>query len=291
MKQDAWKQPFFSGKMPACLLRGHWASFCLVDEAGNGKVYGGLSYTLHDSAGRQYRGRLNGEGFAKLEDFYCGPIVLTLDERYSGIEKPYTELMTRVTYKLPITELQVRAEKTRFSRNDGQRVELNPAQQQADKFYQIEVRDVVRHVAHLPPEAPRIHRPQRHALKMMADLGFGPPQPTLAGLVLFANQHTVLEVRPLRALRPLLSKDDQFCALNLYQLALMSTLSYCEFGQEPPTKPVDRVSFALDPSVGHFFAEKLSGYQEAWRVDAGQVQHFYPVYEDVPYSQRFEILP
>ncbi|MFC6339943.1 lipase family protein [Pseudomonas sp. CCM 7891] len=291
MKQNAWKQPFFSGKMPACHLRGHWASFCLVDELGDGKAYGGLPYTLHDSAGHQYYGRLNGEGFAKLDDFYCGPLVLMLDERYCGIEKPYTDLMTRMTYTLPITELQVRAEKTRFSRDDGRPVERNPAQQQADKFYQVEVRDLVRHVAHLPPEVPGAHRPKRHALKMMADLGFGPPQLTLAGLVLFPNQHTVLEVRPLRALRPILSTEDQFCALNLYQLALIATLSYCKFGQEPPIKPVDKVSFPLDPSVGNLFAEKLSGYQEAWKVDPGQIERFYPIYEDVPYSQRFEILP
>lgn len=126
---------------------------------------------------------------------------------------------------------------------------------------------------------------------MMADLGFGPPQPALSGVVLFPNQHSVLEVRPLRALRPMLSTEDGFCALNLYQLALMATLSYCPFGQEPATQPQDEVRFPVDPSIGHLFAEKLSGYEQAWRVDAGQVQRFYPLYEEVAYSQRFEILP
>lgn len=126
---------------------------------------------------------------------------------------------------------------------------------------------------------------------MMAELGFGPPQPALTGVVLFPNLHTVLEVRPLRALRPMLSSDDEFCALNLYQLALMSTLSYCSFGQEPAKQPEDTVSFPLDPSVGNVFAEKLSGYQEAWKMDPEQTQRFYPLYEEVPYSQRFEIVP
>lgn len=126
---------------------------------------------------------------------------------------------------------------------------------------------------------------------MMDELGFGPPQPTLSGVVLFPNLHTVLEVRPLRALRPILSIDDRFCALNLYQLALMSTLSYCGFGQQPPKHTVDQVSFPLDPSVGNVFAEKLSGFQQAWKVDRDQVQRFYPIYEDVPYSHRFEIVP
>src|SRR5471032_1249174 len=107
MSQDAWKQPFFSSKMPACALKGHWASFCLVDETGSGKAYGGLAYTVHDSAGQQYSGRLTGEGFAKLQGFYCGPVVLVLERLYSGKETPYFGLSGRETYKLPITDLQV----------------------------------------------------------------------------------------------------------------------------------------------------------------------------------------
>jgi acetyl esterase/lipase len=291
MKQEAWKQPFFSGNMPACALKGHWASICLVDETGSGKAYGGLRYSIYDTAGRQYDGRLNAEGFAKLQGFYCGPVVLRFDDLYAGAETPYHQLRTRVAYQLPITELQIRAEKTRFSTSDGQRIEVNPAQSRADRFYQVEVRDLVRHVAHLPPLTSRTNRPERHALKMMADLGFGPPLPTLSGVVLFPNQNTVLEVRPLRALRPMLSIEDNFCALNLYQLALMSALSYCDFGQQPPNKPVDEVCFPLDPSIGNLFAEKLSVFENAWRVDPAQVQRFYPMYEEVPYSRRFEIIP
>ncbi|MBF6029418.1 lipase family protein [Pseudomonas sp. P115] len=291
MKLDARKQSFFSDSKPACALRGDWVSFGLVDELGIGAVYGGLPYTVHDSAGQQHKGRLDKDGFAKLQAIYCGPVVLVFDDIYSGIEKPYSRLVERQTYPLPITELQVRAEQSRFAEADGQRADNNPAKQKANRFYQVEVRDLVRLTAHLPPVAQRTHPPQRHALKMMADLGFSPPQPTLSGVVLFPNQHTVLEVRPLRAFRPMLSTEDSFCALNLYQLALISTLSYCDFGQEPPKRPTDEVRFPFDPSVGHLFAEKLSGYQEAWRVDVEQQQRFYPIYEEVPYSQRFEILP
>ncbi|MGY1952645.1 lipase family protein [Pseudomonas pergaminensis] len=291
MTLEARKQPFFSDDKPACALRGHWVSFCLVDELGVGTAYGGLPYTLHDSAGQQYKGRLNGDGFAELKDIYCGPVVLVFDDLYSGTEQLYRRLMSRPAYKLPITELQIRAERTRFARSDGRRTEDDQVQQTTGRFYQVEVRDLVRHVAHLPPIAQRTHQPQRHALKMLADLGFGPPQSCLAGIALFPNNHTVLEVRPLRALRPLLSTEDNFCALNLYQLALMATLSYCNFGQEPPQQPQEEVRFPLDPSVGHFFAEKLSGYHEAWRVDSEQQQRFYPIYEEVAYSRRFEILP
>lgn len=291
MYLDARKRPFFSDSTPACSLRGQWVSFCLVDETGVGATYGGLSYTVRDSAGREYKGRLNGEGFAKLKDIYSGPVVLVFDDLYSGTEQPYRRLMMRPTYQLPITELQVRAEQTRFAAVDGRRIEANLAQHQPNRFYQVEVRDLVRHVAHLPPTTPRVHSPKRHALKMMADLGFGPPQPSLAGIVLFPNKHTVLEVRPLRALRPILSTEDGFCALNLYQLALFAALSYCDFGQAPAEKPLDEVRFPLDPSVGNLFAEQLSVYHEAWRIDPKQSHRFYPIYEDIPYSQRFEILP
>ncbi|WP_205548228.1 lipase family protein [Pseudomonas carnis] len=291
MKLDAWKQAFFSERMPACALKGHWVSFRLVDMAGNGKAYGGLPFSVHDSSGRQYVGKLNGEGFARLQDFYCGPVVLMLDDLYSGTEEPYYQLRTRRTYKLPITELQIRAERTFFGSAGGRRVEGAPAYQEADGFYQVEVSDLVRHSAHLPRPASSALRPKRHALKMMADLGFGPPQPSLVGIVLFPNKHTVLEVRPLRALRPILSSEDGFCALNLYQLALFAALSYCDFGQAPAEKPLDEVRFPLDPSVGNLFAEQLSVYHEAWRIDPKQSHRFYPIYEDIPYSRRFEILP
>ena len=291
MYLDARKRPFFSDSTPACSLRGQWVSFCLVDETGVGATYAGLSYTVRDSAGREYKGRLNEEGFAKLKDIYSGPVVLVFDDLYSGTEQPYRRLMMRPTYQLPITELQFRAEQTRFASVDGRRIEANPAQHQPNRFYQVEVRDLVRHVAHLPPTTPRVHSPKRHALKMMADLGFGPPQPSLVGIVLFPNKHTVLEVRPLRALRPILSTEDGFCALNLYQLALFAALSYCDFGQAPAEKPLDEVRFPLDPSVGNLFAEQLSVYHEAWRIDPKQSHRFYPIYEDIPYSRRFEILP
>jgi len=86
MNQAAWKQPFFSSEMSACPLKGHWASVSLVDETGSGKAYGGLVYTIQDNTGRLYKGRLNGEGYAKLEGFYCGPVILSLDSQYCGEE-------------------------------------------------------------------------------------------------------------------------------------------------------------------------------------------------------------
>ncbi len=113
------------------------------------------------------------------------------------------------------------------------------------------------------------------------------------GVGLMFGKHTVLEVRPLRALRPVLSMDPEFCALNLYQLALMATLSYTPFGQEPPGHPVKAksVNFPHVPTVGNWFGDALAKGQEIWRVDTKQQTEYFPLYEDVPYSQRWEIVP
>ena len=113
------------------------------------------------------------------------------------------------------------------------------------------------------------------------------------GVCLLPNKHNVLEVRPLRALRPLLSIDSQFCALNLYQLALMATLSYNPFGQKPEKPPITEktVSFPVQPSMGNWFGDALARFDEIWKVDPGQTSAYYPLYEDVPYSKRLEIAP
>ncbi|WP_256674585.1 lipase family protein [Pseudomonas sp. LD120] len=290
---EDWEAPFFSGKMLACPLKEQWISFQLVDEFGDGKPYAGLAYSLQDSAEQQYAGVLDSEGVAKIEDCYRGPVVVTLDSPYAGTIKIYRQLMSRESYPLPITELQVRAEQTRFFHKDGFRVEYNPAQKDADEFIQVEVRDLVKQVAHLPPVVARHYPPNEIVVKALSDLGFGPEPMELFGVGLLPNRHTVLEVRPMRALRPLLSTDNAFSALNLYQLAIMADLSYSDFGQQPEKAPVDSVSFPLDPSVGNFFGEALANFRESWKVDREQssIHRCFPLYEDVPYSKRFEVLP
>ncbi|WP_330219457.1 hypothetical protein [Pseudomonas sp. RIT-PI-q] len=289
MKLQERENPCFSNKMLACPLRGHWTSFRLVDEHGDGEPYSGLPYTVMDSIGQEYTGRLDGEGVAKVENHYQGPVVLKLDAPYQGVEATYRDLIIRKSYPLPITGLQFRAEQTRFFHEDGFRREHNSVMKEADIFVQVEVRDLVREGAHLPPVVRRFYEPQSALLRAMSELGFGPEHSF--GIALSPNQHNVLEVRPMRALRPMLSTDDNFCALNLYQLALMATLSYTDFAQDPAKKPLDKVRFALDPSIGNLFGEALAGYRESWRIDKSQTQRFYPMYEDVPYSKRLEILP
>lgn len=224
------KHPLNS-RMFACPTQGKWTRFQLVDEIGEGQPYAGLAYKVIDAEGQVYEGKLDGTGTGKVENHFAGPIALILEAPYKGQELTYVRRIQRDHYPLPITELQVRAEQTRYVDNDGSRTQSNPAQACADYFCQVEVRHLVKHVAHLPPEVEAHYPPNKHWAKLMREHG-------KQGVCLLPNKHNVLEVRPLRALRPMLSTDSQFCALNLYQLALMATLSYNPFGQEPKKPPI-----------------------------------------------------
>ena len=279
------KHPLNS-RMFACPTQGKWTRFQLVDEKGEGQPYAGLAYKVIDSEGQVYEGKLDGTGTGKVENHFAGPVALTLDQKYSGDILPYEDLQIRKHYPLPITDFQVRAEQTRYVHNDGSRTQSNPAQACADYFCQVEVRHLVKHVAHLPPEVEAHYPPNKHWAKLMREHG-------KQGVCLLPNKHNVLEVRPLRALRPMLSTDSQFCALNLYQLALMATLSYNPFGQEPEKPPIREktVSFPVQPSMGNWFGDALARFDEIWKVDPGQTGAYYPLYEDVPYSKRLEIAP
>jgi hypothetical protein len=318
--------PFMGGNIHACPLRGHSTSFQLVDEFGDGKPYAGLTYEITDYEDIIYTGKLDATGSGKLENHYCGPVVLKLNQLFKGSEALYKDLRARPHYPLPITELQVRAEKSRFFNKSGVRTQANPAKDLADAnaYYQTEVSELVQHVAHLPPLAFRsdppnmvVHTLMRQPAKTRAftiqnpgaqdsgmstvispmdmgmfELGFAPP-PKPKGIALLPNKHHVLEVRPMRALRPMLSTGNEFCALNLYQLALMSTLSYTDFGQDPNTQPVETnsVAFPLQPSSGNWFGHALPQFDELWQVDATQTAKYYPLYEEVPYSKRLEVVP
>lgn len=296
-------RPSMDGKILACPLREHSTSFQLVDEFGDGLPYAGLTYQVIDHEDIIYTGTLDATGSGKVENHYCGPVELRLNQAYQGVEKPYERLIERKAYPLPITELQVRAEKTRFSNKSGLRTQSNSAQGEADAgaFHQVEVRELVEYGAHLPPLAARHFPPNFHVFKLFRPLpvkgsaGYKPELAKRFGIPLMPNKHHVLELRPLRALRPMLSTNNEFCALNLYQLALMATLSYTPFGQNPDEQPVmsDTVTFPLQPSSGNWFGDALTKADEIWQVDAGQKPNkpYYPLYEDVPYSKRLEIVP
>ncbi len=279
------KRPLNS-RMFTCPAQGKWTSFQLVDEMGEGQPYTGLAYEVIDVEGHTYKGKLDATGTGKVENHFAGSIALILASEYTGTTIPYKDIKQRKHYPLPITELQVRAEQTRYAHKDGSRTQSNPAQACAGFFCQVEVRHLVDHVAHLPPEV-ECHYPRKLGwAKLMREHGD-------RGVCLLPNKHNVLEVRPLRALRPMLSTDSQFCALNLYQLAIMATLSYNQFGQAPDKTPIrdKKVSFPQKPSVGNWFGDALGKFDEIWKADPAQSKAYYPLYEDVPYSKRLEVVP
>lgn len=275
-----------SSRNLTCPVGGKWTRFQLVDEFGYGEPYAGLAYVATDSEGQKYPGNLDARGAGHITHHYAGPIALVFDQAYQGIDKGYSFLQTRPHYPLKITELQVRAEQTRHLNHNATRTRENPAQACADEFFQVEVRHLVEHVAHLPPEVYRHYPLPAGPARLMGEHG-------KLGVVLMPQKYTVLEVRPLRALRPMLSTAPEFCALNLYQLALMSTLTYCPFGQMPERPPIETpVSFTHHPSVGNWFADALAKFEELWKLYPEQTKPcYYPLYEDVPYSKRLEIVP
>lgn len=275
----------FSGRSLTCPTGGRWTRFQLVDEFGSGEPYAGLAYIATDSEGQKYSGNLDAMGIGKVTNHYAGPVALTFEQKYQEQEKLYVELQRRDHYPLEITELQVRAEQTRYLNPNATRTRENPAQACADDFFQVEVRHLVKYVAHLPPEVYRHYPLPAGPARLMGEHG-------KLGVTLMPQKHTVLEVRPLRALRPMLSTAPEFCALNLYQLALMSTLTYCPFGQTPDKAPIKTpVSFTEQPSVGNWFADALAKFEELGKFYPEQTKPYYPLYEEVPYSKRLEIVP
>ena len=274
-----------SSRILTCPVGGRWTRFQLVDELGSGEPYAGLAYVAIDSEGQKYPGNLDAMGIGKVTNHCAGPIALTFEQPYQEQEKCYIELQRRAHYPLKITELQVRAEQTRYLNPNATRTRENPAQACADDFFQVEVRHLVKHVAHLPPEVYRHYPHPAGPARLMGEHG-------KLGVALMPQKHTVLEVRPLRALRPMLSTAPEFCALNLYQLALMTTLTYCPFGQKPDKAPITTaVDFTRQPSVGNWFANALAKSEELGEFYPGQTKPYYPLYEDVPYSRRLEIVP
>ncbi|MFD2885106.1 hypothetical protein ACFS4T_33965 [Pseudomonas lini] len=162
--------PFMTGNIHACPLRGHSTSFQLVDEFGDGKPYAGLTFEITDYEDTIYTGKLDATGSGKVDNHYCGPVVLKLNQPFKGAEALYKDLRTRPHYPLPITELQVRAEKTRFF-STNQAYEPKPIPQKTSQppaaYYQIEVSELVKHVAHLPPLAFRRDPPNMVVHKLL----------------------------------------------------------------------------------------------------------------------------
>lgn len=278
----------FAANSQQCPLRKQWVSLRLVDEFGDGQPYAGLAFQLTDKQGEQYTGVLDSDGYALVQNMYCGPALLALPEPYEGGDQWYEDIVDRKYYPLPITALQVAAEQTRRRPNEQPSPSPARAAREKAEFYRVEVRDLVEVTSHLPP-ASAILAPRPSAV--LAANGVDGAE---FGVALLPNHHHVLEVKALRAWRPLLSLTPEFSALDAYQLALFTALAYGDFGQVlKPEQP--QPSYPQPDSIGHVLNARLANIQTGALHDEpgqfGKVGSYYPLLEEVPYSKRLEVVP
>lgn len=283
-----------------------WVSFQLVDEAGNGKAYAGLAYELTDSEGTVYQGTLDANGRSiKHDDIPCGGAILSFSEKYRGGVKFYEDLIDRKSYKIPLTQLQYAAEQTQWLQEWSNTMRSYP--DGAVKHHQLEVRDFVEKVMHLP-----VH-------KLYNRTSFGkfewrvrktvlaciPPdkrsQVPNYGVGLEHNKHHILEIKALRAFRPKLSLDQGFSALNLYQLSFLTAMAYTNLyctTVKPESNPSLNYLYKASGStiygngIGATLVNEWANHRETgFYGKASQNQKYAMLLEDVPYSKRLEIVP
>lgn len=273
-----------------CPLRGHWVSFRLVDEHGNGQPYAGLPYVLHDSHGQKFEGSLDSDGFARVDRFHCGPVVLDLSKLDTGsLDWWYEELTIRKAFKLPLTTLQVAAEQSPTGpRRANGRTYLaeERATREKARFLRVEVSDFAEATKHLPDSDSGWSPRPSAILKQSA--GLAKEQP---GAALTPNLHHVLEVKALRAYSPLLSRDKAFCALNAYHLAVMSAFVYAPFGKRMlPDTPYasSEPPYELAGTIGNVLREQLARLVKPSRFNDAK---YHLLCEEVPYSKRLEVMP
>lgn len=272
----------------SCPLKNQWVSFRLVDENGDGKPFSGLSFSLFDSQGIQYNGVLDEQGFARIDEAYCGPVIVGLTEAADSADPWYKYLSTRESYPLPLTSLQIAAEQTPIGpRRTGESLTYlaeERAAQEGARFFRIEVSDLVEATKHLPdPDQAWGPRPSA-GLKQAA--GAAADQP---GIALEPNQHHVFEVKALRAYSPIFSTAPEFSALNAYQLAVMAILSYAPFSIEREDKaPSHPPPYLQAGSIGNVLREQLACQIKPTLFEKA---NFHLLSEEVPYSKRFEVVP
>ncbi|WP_241152871.1 lipase family protein, partial [Pseudomonas viridiflava] len=280
----------------SCPLRGHWASFRLVDEHGKGETYSGLTFKAYDSQGQIYTGKTDSEGYAKVDDFYHGPLFLEVNSPFEFGEKWYEDLRDRESFPIPLTALQVAAEQTPAAHRkpgDPHLPQVRAKEEEA-LYYHVQVRDFALNsaAAHLPEHTIDKHFPSPFLVAECKALFKKRGIEEKAGIPLAPCRHHVIEVKALRAYSPIFSRDKAFCALNCYHLAVMSTFVYAPFNQErehdeqpaPPPYYGDRIA-----SIGQVLHNELAHLKKPTRFNnAGP---FHLLCEEVPYSKRLEIVP
>jgi predicted lipase len=273
-----------------CPLSGHWVSFRLVDEHGEGKSYAGLPYQLHDSQGQTLKGTLDSDGYARVENFYCGPVVLEISGAYQGGDQWYSILSRRDKFALPITALQAAAEQSPAGPrhpDDQTYLAARRADKEKARLFRVEVSDFVEAIGHLP-DPDRSWEPRPSAM-LKQNAGAAAQQ---LGVALTPNQHHVLEVKALRSYSPLLSQSKAFCALNAYHLAVMTTFVYAPFGKAKSSDAPYASSpppYEIAGSIGQVLREQLPRMFRPTQFNSAQPYHL--LCEEVPYSKRLEVVP
>ncbi len=270
-----------------------WVSFRLVDELGEGKSFAGLPYEIFDSSGTKESGLLDSEGYVRLENLQCGPVLLTMNAPYAGgVDTWYERLMIRDHYPLPITALQVAAEQTQRRPADQPSPSVIRAAREKAEFYRVEVHDFVEATRHLPP-ASAILAP-RPSATLAAHVRQREKVPSF-GVALTPNKHHVMEVKALRARRPLLSLTPEFSALDAYQLSLFTVLAYANVGQRYQEDQTTPPTYPVPGTIGHVLHTCLANIQTGSLIEDprrfADAKGFTPLLEEVPYSKRLEMIP
>jgi hypothetical protein len=270
-----------------CPLRSTWVSFRLVDEFGEGSPYAELPYKLIDCQGQAFEGLLDSDGFAEIYNVHPGATVLDLSQLATTYPDPwYEELALRKSFKIPLTALQIAAEQSPAGprRTNGRTylAEDRAAREQA-RFLRAEVSDFTEIKSHLPePDESWAERPS----KLKRNAGLATDQP---GISLGCSQHHVIEIKALRAYSPLLSREPDFCALNAYHLALMSTFVYAPFSTHKKPYTSSPPPYNSNGSIGHVLQNQLGRRVKPTQFDAAGPYHL--LCEEVAYSKRLEVVP
>ena len=269
-----------------CPIRFDWISFRLVDEYGNGRPYAGLKFLLTDSQGQTSSDVLDSDGYARVESLHGGPIVLSLPDQYSGNDPWYVGISRREKFTIPLTELQVAAEQSPAGprRADGQTylAEERAAQLQA-RLIRAEVSYFTEVNGHLPEPDDSWATPPP---KLKLNAGLAKEQ---TGIALGCSQSYVIEIKALRAFSPLLSREPEFCALNAYHLALMSTFVYAPFSTDKKPYTSSPPPYDSIGSIGHVLQNQLGRRVKPTQFNGAGPYHM--ICEEVPYSKRLEIMP
>lgn len=96
----------------ACEHSNSCTTFQLIDAHGAGEPYG-VGFDVVDREGGKHSGYLDQTGSARLINLVGGPVRLLFTQPHDRSDPLYSQLMDRAHYPLKITELQVRAERTR----------------------------------------------------------------------------------------------------------------------------------------------------------------------------------